>query len=68
MHYYLKYYADFSWVCSFCTCSVDVSFVHEPCHAFCQVKNSGRFFLQGPNKTRLQWVCSVGNALLTFFF
>ena len=26
------------------------------------------YLSQRPNRTHLQWICSVGNALLTFFF
>ena len=47
-HFYLKYYADFNWVCLVCTCIVDVLILDKHCYAFCQLKNSGRIFIVKP--------------------
>ena len=68
MSFYLKYYVDLSWVCSFCTCIVDVSF-SDKCHnAYCQFKNSGILFIaKTKSNASSVGVCSVSNALLTFF-
>ena len=44
-HFYLKYYANFNWVCSVGTCIVDVLILNKHRHTFCQLKNSRRLFV-----------------------
>ena len=64
-YFYLKYYADLSWLCSVGTCIVNVLILdlHRP--AFCQLKNYGRLFIVKPQEnmpsvTRVfDWQCIV---------
>ena len=59
-HFYLKYYADLKWLCSFATCIVDVLILDKHCYAFCHLENSGRLFIVKPRANTLSIIGVFG--------
>ena len=49
-HFYLKYYADLSWLCSVGTCIVDALILDKHCCEFCQLENCRRLFIVKPKE------------------